>query len=54
MTFTDAELEIQRLAGELWLILEDGPRTQRESALRLIESILGPEKRQQIEKKLGI
>ena len=45
----EKELNRQELAGKIWLVLRTGSPEDRQSLLRVIELILGPEARSDVE-----
>ncbi len=51
---TDAEIETQRIAGEISLRLEHGTDEEKASLLRLIEHCSGRKKRDEVAASYGI
>jgi hypothetical protein len=45
----DREIELYRVAGDIVLVLRDGPDEDRQSLLRAIEQAAGREERERIE-----
>lgn len=54
VTITDEGLEIQRIVGEIHLVLEDGSVEDRASMLRLLASYRTPEDYREIRDSHGL
>jgi hypothetical protein len=44
------QIETQRVAGDITLVLKNGPDDLRQSLLRAIEQVSGPEERERLER----
>lgn len=53
-TVTDDQLELERLCGEIHLVLEFGTHADKLSMLRLIETLRDKETRDQLQAQYGI
>lgn len=51
---TDDQLELERLCGEIHLVLEFGTHADKLSMLRLIETLRDKETRDQLQAQYGI
>ena len=47
---TDAEIENQRVAGDITLVLKNGTESERESLLRTIEAVCGRSERERLDR----
>lgn len=50
---SDEEIHLNRVAGEITLVLKHGSTTEKESLLRAVEQAAGPEDRARLERWLA-